>query len=72
MSRLEEPNGLILTRAIRAKINPSSINILVAGDKQSGLTLVFRDSIKWCYWFSGGYKAVKRSSVMLVLTTMGL
>ena len=42
--RLANPNGLILTRAIRAGINPSSINILVAGRVNNpGLTVVFRD-----------------------------
>ena len=61
VSRLEEPNGLILTRAIRAKINPSSINILVAGRVNNpGLTLVFRDStLNDAIDLAGGTKLLK-------------
>ena len=61
LSRLEKPNGLILTRAIKAKINPASINILVAGRVNNpGLTRVFRDStLNDAIDLAGGTKILK-------------
>ena len=61
LSRLEKPNGLILTRAIKAKINPASINILVAGRVNNpGLTKVFRDStLNDAIDLAGGTKLLK-------------
>ena len=61
VSRLEKPNGLILTRAIRAGINPASMNILVAGRVNNpGLTVVFRDStLNDAIDLAGGTKLLK-------------
>ena len=61
LSKLEKPNGLILTRAIKAKINPASIKILVAGRVNNpGLTTVFRDStLNDAIDLAGGTKLLK-------------
>ena len=61
LSKLDKPNGLILTRAMKAKINPASINILVAGRVNNpGLTTVFRDStLNDAIDLAGGAKILK-------------
>ena len=61
LSKLEKPNGSLLTRAIKAQINPSSISILVAGRVNNpGLTMVFRDStLNDAIDLAGGTKLLK-------------